>query len=99
MAQGLSLVENPVGEGSGGAAGHGESTVHENQGACMKLRVDSDRCQGHNRCAAVAPGLVEIDDLGYAHAIGDGTVPADQERAAQLAVSNCPELAISIDED
>lgn len=64
----------------------------------MRLHIDGDKCQGHNRCAAVAPDLVEIDDLGYAHEVGDGGVAPDQERAARLAASNCPELAISIDE-
>ena len=65
----------------------------------MRLRVDSDKCQGHNRCAAIAPGLVEIDDLGYAHERGDGTVPADQVKAAELAVANCPEQAISLEDE
>jgi ferredoxin len=62
----------------------------------MRVTVDQDRCQGHNRCVAVAPELFEVDDLGYAHAIGDGVVPGAARRQAELAAANCPELAISI---
>ena len=42
----------------------------------MRLRVDDEKCQGHNRCYALAPELFDVDDYGYAHEIGDGTVPA-----------------------
>ena len=62
----------------------------------MKITVDTDRCQGHNRCHAVAPDLFDIDDLGYATA-APGSVPADLEAAARLAEANCPEHAITID--
>ena len=55
----------------------------------MRVHVDQERCQGHNRCAAVAPDLFEIDDYGTAHEVGDVIVPADRERAARLAVANC----------
>jgi ferredoxin len=62
----------------------------------MKLRVDPDKCQGHNRCYALAPALFDVDDLGFATAKGDGTVPPDQEKLARLAVANCPEFAIEV---
>ena len=39
----------------------------------MKVRVDAEKCQGHQMCAIAAPDLFESDDLGYAHEIGDGT--------------------------
>ncbi len=65
----------------------------------MRVVVDSEKCQGHNRCYALAPALFEFDEYGYASAVGDGTVPADQEANARLAVANCPEYAISIEED
>jgi ferredoxin len=60
----------------------------------MKLHVDSELCQGHNRCAALAPQLVVIDDLGYASEVNGGVVPDDLEKAARLAEANCPEHAI-----
>lgn len=62
----------------------------------MKVRVIQGRCQGHLRCAAVAPELFAGDDLGYAKEIGDGVVPAGLEPNARLAESNCPEQAIEI---
>lgn len=65
----------------------------------MRVVVDSEKCQGHNRCYALAPALFTFDDYGYASAVGDGSVPPDQEAAARLAVANCPEYAISIEED
>ena len=65
----------------------------------MRVTVDGEKCQGHNRCYALAPTLFEFDDYGYASAVGDGEVPADQESNARLAAANCPEYAITIDED
>ncbi len=62
----------------------------------MKVTVDADKCQGHNRCVVVAPELFEIDDLGYAHEVNGGVVPTELEEKARLAVANCPEHAITI---
>ena len=28
----------------------------------MKVKVDSEKCQGHNRCYALAPGLFKVDE-------------------------------------
>lgn len=63
----------------------------------MRVRVDSEKCQGHNRCYALAPDLFEVDDLGFASAIGDGVVPPAMEDRARAAVANCPEYAITIE--
>jgi ferredoxin len=65
----------------------------------LKVRVDPDKCQGHNRCKALAPELFRLDELGNASAIGDGTVPAGLEEKAYLAKSNCPEFAVEIVEE
>ncbi|MCW2723007.1 MAG: ferredoxin [Pseudonocardiales bacterium] len=65
----------------------------------MRISVDPTLCQGHNRCTAVAPELFDIDDEGYASAIGDGTVSAGSEERAQLAVDNCPEQAVTLHRD
>ena len=64
----------------------------------MRVHVDPEKCQGHNRCYALAPELFDVDDYGEAHEIGDGTVPAELEDKARLALANCPEFAISITE-
>ena len=65
----------------------------------MRITVDSERCQGHNRCYAIAPELFDVDDLGYATAVGDGTVPEGSADKARLAAANCPEHAIEIVEE
>ena len=64
----------------------------------MRVQVDDDRCEGHGRCYALAPDLFEPDDIGNGHVVGDGVVPAGLEERARLAVANCPEQAISIEE-
>ena len=64
----------------------------------MRITIDSERCQGHNRCYQIAPELVVIDDYGMASVNGDGSVPPALEAKARLAVSNCPEFAIAITE-
>ena len=60
----------------------------------VRVRVDSERCQGHNRCCAVAPELFEADDMGNARVKGDGSVAPALEGKAKLAMANCPEHAI-----
>ncbi len=65
----------------------------------MKVRVDSSMCQGHNRCIVLAKELFDVDDEGYAHELNEGVVPKELEEKARLAVDNCPEVAISIEED
>jgi ferredoxin len=62
----------------------------------LRVSVDPQRCQGHNRCYAIAPELFEIDDLGNSHAVGDGLVPPELQEKARLAEANCPEEAVSI---
>ena len=65
----------------------------------MRVRVDPEKCQGHNRCFARAPELFDVDDLGNAHELNDGVVPPELEDEARIAVKNCPEIAISISEE
>ncbi|MEM9034088.1 MAG: ferredoxin [Actinomycetota bacterium] len=62
----------------------------------MRIRVDPDKCQGHNRCFALAPELFDVDDYGLATALDDGVVPEGLEGKAQLAIDNCPEFAIEV---
>ena len=64
----------------------------------MRLKVDAEACQGHNRCKVLAPELVDLDDEGYAVVRGDGEVPPDLRGKAQLAVDNCPEFALSLED-
>ncbi|MEO8456351.1 MAG: ferredoxin [Chloroflexota bacterium] len=65
----------------------------------MKITVDQEKCEGHNRCFVVAGELFELDDYGYAHEVNGGEVPAGMEEKARLAIVNCPEQAILIVEE
>jgi ferredoxin len=65
----------------------------------LKVRVQTTRCQGHARCAAVALELFRLDELGNSRPIGEGTVPLRLEDKARLAEANCPEMAIDIIEE
>ena len=65
----------------------------------MRITIDAEKCEGHSRCHALAPDLVDVDDLGYAFVLGNGAVPDGLEDRARLIVDNCPEFAITIEED
>ena len=63
----------------------------------LRVRVNRERCQGHARCVALAPGIFEVDAFGEAHEIADGWVPSGFEDKAWHAKANCPEFAIDIE--
>jgi ferredoxin len=63
------------------------------------VKVDRERCQGHARCFALAPELVELDALGNGRERGDGRAAPSLEAKARLAQANCPELAIEVTEE
>jgi ferredoxin len=62
----------------------------------LRLRIDREKCQGHNRCKALAPELIELDKYGLASEVGDGTIPPELEEKARSAQANCPEFAVEI---
>lgn len=62
----------------------------------MRVELNSERCQGHNRCYALAPEIFDVDDYGAAWVLNDGIVPEGLDDKAHLAIANCPEFAISI---
>ncbi len=64
----------------------------------MRIIIDADKCQGHNRCYAIAPELVDVDDMGMAFVLIDDEVPEALHEKARLIVANCPEFAITIEE-
>jgi ferredoxin len=65
----------------------------------LRVRVDRERCQGHARCAAVAPELFGLDQFGNGRELGDGTVPEALEAKARLAQTDCPEFGIDLIEE
>lgn len=66
--------------------------------ARLRVHVDQEKCQGHNRCYSLAPELFDVDDYGISSAVGDGLVPPELEENARRAVANCPEYAITVAE-
>lgn len=60
------------------------------------VTIDTDRCQGHSRCAMLAPEVFTSDDYGFGCVRGDGLVRGDQRTNVELAIANCPESAIVI---
>lgn len=65
----------------------------------MRVHLDSEKCQGHNRCYSLAPEIFDVDDYGQAVLLVDGDVRVDLHAKARLAAANCPEYAIKITED
>lgn len=63
------------------------------------LSIDSNKCQGHNRCYNIAPELFDVDDFGLATLRSPGALPPELLGKARLAMQNCPEFAISLAED
>jgi ferredoxin len=67
----------------------------------MQIKVIDGRCQGHARCAAVAPELFDLDDEGYSFVLPGCETIGDSDgetlEIARLAVENCPEQAIRIE--
>jgi len=65
----------------------------------VKVRINSELCQGHGRCYDLVPALFADDDEGYGVVRGDGVVQPGQEQDARLAVANCPERAVELIEE
>ena len=63
----------------------------------MKVIVDSEMCQGHGRCNALAPEVFPLDEVGYC-AITELDVPPELEAAARTGAGACPERAITIED-
>lgn len=64
----------------------------------MRISVNQEICAGYGTCVEIAPDLLELDDWGYAIAIGDGVVPDEQRELAREAVLQCPMNAIALEE-
>lgn len=62
----------------------------------MRIRLDTDACQGHGRCYTLAPALFDSDDQGHCVLLVD-EVPAGHEDEARTGVDNCPEHALTLE--
>jgi ferredoxin len=64
----------------------------------VRVHVDPQRCQGHARCAALAPEVFELDENGFSTTRDTPVSPALQVDAGK-AVRSCPEEAITVADD
>jgi ferredoxin len=64
----------------------------------MRIRVLTEKCQGHARCAAQSPDIFKLDDNGFVLP-EDIDVPPGQERAAWRGAKSCPERALLIEDE
>jgi ferredoxin len=64
----------------------------------MRVSIDTGKCQGHSRCAIIAPDVFDVDDLGKAVVLLD-PCPEDFRAAAEEAAFSCPEGAITVSRD
>ena len=65
----------------------------------MQVRIDNDRCTGHQMCAIAAPEVFGSDDYGNAILLIDGeNVAAELQAKTRRAEGNCPERAILIED-
>lgn len=69
----------------------------------MRVKIIQGRCQGHARCAALVPEIFDLDENGYGCVLpGRETIANGDEQArerANLAIENCPETAICLDDE
>ena len=71
------------------------SGTAESGRARVRVTVDRVRCNGHARCASLAPDVYPLDEEGYAVG-GQRIVPAGSEQRAEQGALACPELAIAV---
>ena len=63
----------------------------------MRIYVDSDRCEGHGMCEAVAPQLIQVGDDELARVVVDDVTP-ELHHVANEAAMLCPKQALRIED-
>jgi ferredoxin len=61
----------------------------------LKVRIDSDVCQGHGQCVILCPAVFTDDEEGFG-VVENENVPKDSEKDIERAEASCPERAIHI---
>jgi ferredoxin len=60
-----------------------------------RVSIDEQRCQGHGRCALIAPEVFDVDASGAGRVVA-GEVPDAGLGEVMEAVRGCPEDAIAV---
>mgnify|MGYP001036742341 CR=1 FL=1 len=63
----------------------------------MKVRIDEELCTGCGICETICPDAFQVGEDGVAHLIDDDACEA--AACCVEAADNCPEEAITIEED
>jgi ferredoxin len=66
------------------------------RGSRVKVTVDTELCAGHAQCAALAPEVYELDDLGYSLPLDVEITDVTLAEQARKGAQACPEGAIRI---
>ena len=61
----------------------------------MKVRIDSDACQGHGHCVNLCPSVFSADSEGFG-IVQKEDVPSRCEGDVERAAASCPERAIHL---
>jgi ferredoxin len=61
----------------------------------VRIRVDQTVCTGHGLCAAMAPTVYTLDDVGFCAVDGSEVAPGSED-TAQRGMLACPEQAIAL---
>lgn len=64
----------------------------------MRVTIDDDRCKGHGTCCGLCPEVFELTNDGYARVLVR-EVPVHAHDPVRTAVEQCPEGAISLEEE
>jgi ferredoxin len=60
-----------------------------------RIAIDPAKCQGHGRCALIAPSYFEVDDTGFGRVLVDEVAEVDRADVDE-AVLSCPENAMRL---
>lgn len=63
----------------------------------MKVTVDHDRCEGHEKCQSIAPEIFEVRADAYSYVKLDD-VPEELRPKVDRAIRLCPRQAISVED-
>jgi len=63
----------------------------------VRIRVNPIACAGHGLCAELLPERITLDEWGYP-IVSDEPVPRSLEGLARRAVSDCPALALMLED-
>ena len=64
----------------------------------LKVRFHAELCSGHGRCYALGPDLFDEDERGRC-VLRHTEVTGELANQARLGEQNCPEHAITLEED